>query len=169
MSNKKKWKWGLVTLVFLLFWALWVCMMIANEHNSWKDWAELVFLTLGLIVSFWAFAKTVVRDTSWEITDEHLVIKLAFGKKTLIPWSKIESFGTWNTQYQEQISVVISDVEKEISEIPTAFKRMMARLNYRFAGAIYFILEDTSGTSQEEQLKKLNRELKKHKQTTQKK
>lgn len=96
------------------------------------------------------------------MTDEHLVIKGFFGKKTLIPWSKIEGFDTWNSKYAKQIVVITSDIEKDIASMPTALKRGMARLNFKFSGAIYFIQEDLSGMSQEELLEKCRKELKNH-------
>ena len=46
--------------------------------------------------------------------------------------------------------------------MPTAFRRFLARVDYDFTGAIYFILEDMSGMSMEELLEKCNKELKKH-------
>ena len=162
MNRKNRWKWGLVTLFFLLVWVLWVWMMTCESVHTWKDWAWLVFFTLLLIGMFWMFAKTVLGDKSAEFTEENLVIMGPFGKKTPIPWSKIEDFGTWSSKYQKQVSVFVRDTEKEIAEMPTATKRFLARANYRFSGAIYFILEGWDGESQEELLERCRKELKNH-------
>ena len=108
------------------------------------------------------FARVVIGSQSVLFTDENLVIIGFFGKKTPIPWNRIEGFGTWKTRYQNQIKVFTRDTEKEIKEMPTAFRRFLARVNYDFSGAIYFILEDMSGMSMEELLEKCNKELKKH-------
>ena len=165
MNRKNKLKWGLVMLGFLLFWAgsLW----IAVEENTWKAWAWFAFWSLGLLVGFINFARVVIGWQSVVFTDENLVIVGVFGKKTPIPWTRIEGFGTWQTQYQNQIKVFTRDTEKEIKEMPSAFRRFLARVNYDFTGASYFILEDMSGISMEELLEKCNKELKKHQKVKQ--
>ena len=165
MNRKNKLKWGLVTLAFLLFWA--VSIWIAVLENTWKAWAWFAFWTLGLLVGFINFARVVIGAQSVLFTDENLVIVGVFGRKTPIPWNRIEGFGTWQTRYQNQIKVFTRDTEKEIKEMPTAFRRFLARVNYDFSGAIYFILEDLSGISMEELLEKCNQELKKHQKVKQ--
>ena len=160
MNRKNKLKWGLTTLAFLLFWA--VCLWIAVEENTWKAWAWFAFFTLVLLMCFIIFARVVIGAQSVMFTDENLVIVGVFGKKTPIPWNRIKGFGTWQTRYQKQIKVFTRDTEKEIKEMPSAFRRFLARVNYDFSGAIYFILEDMSGISMEELLEKCNKELKKH-------
>lgn len=159
MNLKNKLKWGLATLAFLLFWA--VSIGMAVEDNTWKAWACFAFFTLGLLIFFMNFARVVIGSQSVLFTDENLVIIGVFGKKTPIPWSRIEGFGTRKTRYQNQIKVFTRDTEKEIKEMPTVFRRFLARVNYDFSGAIYFILEDMSGRSMEELLEKCNKELKK--------
>ena len=165
MNRKNKLKWGLTTLAFLLFWA--VCLWIAVEENTWKAWAWFAFFTLVLLMGFIIFARVVIGAQSVVFTDENLVIVGVFGKKTPIPWNRIKGFGTWQTRYQNQIKVFTRDTEKEIKEMPTAFRRFLARVNYDFSGAIYFILEDLSGISMEELLEKCNQELKKHQKVKQ--
>ena len=160
MNLKNKLKWGLATLAFLLFWA--VSIGMAVEDNTWKAWACFAFFTLVLLINFMNFARVVIGSQSVLFTDENLVIIGVFGKKTPISWNRIEGFGTWKTRYQNQIKVFTRDTEKEIKEMPTAFRRFLARVNYDFSGAIYFILEDLSGMSMEELLEKCNKELKKH-------
>ena len=160
MNRKNKLKWGLVMLAFLLFWA--VSLWIAVEENTWKAWGWFAFFTLVLLMGFIIFARVVIGAQSVVFTDENLVIVGVFGKKTPIPWNRIEGFGTWQTRYQNQIKVFTRDTEKDIKEMPSAFRRFLARVNYDFTGAIYFILEDTSGISMEELLEKCNKELKKH-------
>ena len=160
MNRKNKVKWGLTTLASLLFWA--VSIWIAVEINTWKAWAWFAFWSLGLLVGFINFARVVIGSQSVVFTDENLVIVGVFGKKTPIPWTRIEGFGSWKTRYQNQIKVFTRDTEKEIKEMRTAFRRFLARVNYDFSGAIYFILEDMSGISMEELLEKCNKELKKH-------
>ena len=161
MNRKNKLKWGLTTLVFLIIWAL--CVWIfACGNNKWKEWAGFAFFTIMLILPFMMFAKTVIGSPSVVFTDENLVILGFFGKKTPIPWHRIEGFGTWQTRYQNQIKVFTHDTEKEISTMPTAFRRFLARVNYKYSGAIYFILEDLSGIGMEELLEKCNHELKNH-------
>ena len=165
MNRKNKLKWGLVMLGFLLFWV--VSLWIAVEENTWKAWALFAFWTLGLLVGFINFARVVIGAQSVLFTDENLVIVGVFGRKTPIPWNRIKGFGTWQTQYQNQIKVYTRDTEKDIKEKPTAFRRFLARVNYNFSGAIYFILEDMSGISMEELLEKCNKELKKHQKVKQ--
>ena len=165
MNRKNKVKWGLATLVFLLFWA--VSIWIAVEDNTWKAWAWFAFFTLVLLIFFMNFARVVMGSPSVLFTDENLVIVGFFGKKTPIPWNSIEGFGTWQTRYQNQIKVFTRDTEKVVNEMPTAFRRFLARVNYDFSGAIYFILEDMSGMSMEELLEKCNQELKKHQKVKQ--
>ena len=165
MNRKNKLKWGLVMLGFLLFWV--VSLWIAVEENTWKAWALFAFCTLWLLVGFINFARVVIGAQSVLFTDENLVIVGVFGRKTPIPWTRIEGFGRWQTQYQNQIKVFTRDTEKEISTMPTAFRRFLARVNYDFSGAIYFILEDMSGISMEELLEKCNKELKKHQRVKQ--
>ena len=165
MNRKNKLKWGLVMLAFLLFWA--VSLWIAVEENTWKAWGWFAFFTLVLLMGFIIFARVVIGAQSVVFTDENLVIVGVFGKKTPIPWNRIEGFGTWQTRYQNQIKVFTRDTEKEIKEMPTAFRRFLARVNYDFSGAIYFILEDLSGISMEELLEKCNQELKKHQKVKQ--
>ncbi len=160
MNRKNKVKWGLTTLASLLFWA--VSIWIAVEINTWKAWAWFAFFTLVLLLAFVNFARVVIGSQSVVFTDENLVIIGFWGKKTPIPWNRIEDFGTWQTRYQNQIKVFTRDTEKEIKEMPTAFRRFLARVDYDFTGAIYFILEDMSGMSMEELLEKCNQELKKH-------
>ena len=160
MNLKNKLKWGLTMPAFLLFWA--VSIWVAVEVNTWKAWAWFAFFTLVLLMAFVNFAREVIGSQSVLFTDENLVIIGVFGKKTPIPWNRIEGFGTWKTRYQNQIKVFTRDTEKEIKEMPTAFRRFLARVNYDFSGAIYFILEDLSGMSMEELLEKCNKELKKH-------
>ena len=160
MNRKNKLKWGLVMLACLLFWA--VSIGVAVLENTWKAWAWFAFVTLILLAAFMNFARVVIGAQSVVFTDENLVIVGVFGKKTPIPWNRIEDFGTWQTRYQNQIKVFTRDTEKEIKEMPTAFRRFLARVDYDFTGAIYFILEDMSGISMEELLEKCNQELKKH-------
>ena len=161
MNRKYKLEWGLATLFFLIVWAIWVWIIVVG-HSTWKEWACFAFITLVLLAAFMNFARVVISSQSVVFTDENLVIIGFFGKKTPIPWNRIEGFGTWQTRYQNQIKVFTRDTEKEIKEMPSAFRRFLARVNYKFSGAIYFILEDMSGISMEELLEKCNKELKKH-------
>ena len=165
MNRKNKLKWGLVMLAFLLFWV--VSLWIAVEENTWKAWVWFAFFTLILLAAFMNFARVVIGAQSVVFTDENLVIVGVFGKETPIPWNRIEGFGTWKTRYQNQIKVFTRDTEKDIKEMPSAFRRFLARVNYDFTGAIYFILEDVSGISMEELLEKCNKELKKHQKVKQ--
>ena len=165
MNRKNQLKWGLVMLAFLLFWV--VSLWIAVEENTWKAWVWFAFFTLILLAAFMNFARVVIGAQSVVFTDENLVIVGVFGKETPIPWNRIEGFGTWKTRYQNQIKVFTRDTEKDIKEMPSAFRRFLARVNYDFTGAIYFILEDVSGISMEELLEKCNKELKKHQKVKQ--
>lgn len=165
MNRKNKVKWGLATLVFLLIWV--VSIWMAVEENTWKAWAWFAFFTFVLLIFFMNFARVVMGSPSVLFTDENLVIVGFFGKKTPIPWNRIEGFGTWKTRYQNQIKVFTRDTEKAVKEMPSSFCRFLARVNYDFSGAIYFILEDMSGMNMEELLEKCNQELRKHQKVKQ--
>ena len=139
------------------------CFYLDSSRNKYMESVGLVCLfTLVLLLAFVNFARVVIGSQSVVFTDENLVIIGFWGKKTPIPWNRIEDFGTWQTRYQNQIKVFTRDTEKEIKEMPTAFRRFLARIDYDFTGAIYFILEDMSGMNMEELLEKCNKELKKH-------
>ena len=155
-------KWGLMTLISLLFCAGGVWLLIEEPNNTWKALVMLVPSAFSLLVSITVLVKTFNGSKTVEFTDENLVIIGLFGKKTPIPWNKIKGFGIWKTSNQHQIKVFTLDIEKEIAEMPTAFRRHVAQFNYDFSGAIYFIPEDMSGMSMTELLEKCNQELKKH-------
>ena len=125
MNLKNKLKWGLATLASLLFWA--VSIGMAVEDNTWKAWACFAFFTLVLLINFMNFARVVIGSQSVLFTDENLVIVGFFGKKTPIPWNRIEGFGTWKTRYQNQIKVFTRDTEK----VPATLRRRLRRCPQR--------------------------------------
>ena len=164
MNNiENKLKWSVFTLVFLFASALWFFFLAVGEIHGVKAWFFLVFFTLLTLLFLFVLVKIFKGYKVVEFTDEYLVIFDFFGRKTLVPWNKIESFSAWRTGYQNQIKVITSDIEKTIAEMPTAFRRFTARLNYKTTGAIYFIMEDLGGRKMEDLLKECNTELKKRK------
>ena len=160
---KNKLKWSILTLIFLIAWVLCLIFLAEGMINTAKDWFMLVFFTLIFFLFLFVLIKIFKGYDVVEFTDEYLVIFNFFGRKTLIPWNNIEGFGTWRTGYQNQIKVFTRDTEKEIANMPSAFRRFTARLDYKVSGAIYFILEDFGGRKMEELLEECNTELKKKK------
>lgn len=164
---KNKLKWSILTLIFLIAWVICLITLAKGMINTVKDWFCLVFFTLIFFLFLFVLIKIFKGYKVVEFTDEYLVIFDFFGRKTLIPWNKIEGFGTWRTGYQNQIKVFTRDTEKEIANMPSAFRRFTARVDYKVTGAIFFILEDLGGGNMKELFEKCNQELKKHQKTKQ--